>query len=61
LAQIKFQFVKLSGGSFIIDYYPVKMLPGDFVLVISTIVFISLLAAWLPARKASKQEFSLKS
>lgn len=61
LIQIKFKPVKLSGGSFIIDYYPVKMLPGDFVLVTGTIVLISLLAAWLPARKAARQTFSLKS
>jgi lipoprotein-releasing system permease protein len=61
LLQIKFHLVKLSGGSFIIDYYPVKMLPGDFVLVSATIFFISLIAAWLPSRKASSQNFSLKS
>jgi lipoprotein-releasing system permease protein len=59
--QIKYKLLKLSGGSFIIDYYPVKMVPGDFLLVIITIVVISVLAAWIPAFKASKQEFSLKS
>jgi lipoprotein-releasing system permease protein len=59
--QIKYKLVKLAGGSFIIDYYPVKMVPTDFLLVISTVMFISLLAAWLPSKKASKQEFSLKS
>jgi lipoprotein-releasing system permease protein len=61
LLQIKYKLVKLAGGSFIIDYYPVKMVPMDFVLVISTVVFISLLAAWIPSKKASKQHFSLKS
>jgi len=59
--QLKFKLVKLAGGSFIIDYYPVKMLPGDFVLVTATVLLISVLAAWLPSRKASKQDFSLKS
>jgi lipoprotein-releasing system permease protein len=61
LLQLKFKLLKLSGGSFIIDYYPVKMLPGDFLLVITTIMVISLIAAWIPAFKASKQNFSLKS
>lgn len=61
LLQINFHFLKLQGGSFIIDYYPVKMLPFDFILVITTIVIIALLAAWIPARKASRQVFSLKS
>lgn len=61
MLQIKFKLVKLSGGSFIIDYYPVKMVLNDFLLVITTVVFISLLAAWLPSRKATLQQFSLKS
>jgi len=61
LLQIKYKLLKLSGGSFIIDYYPVKMVPTDFMLVIGTILFISLLAAWIPSKKASRQQFSLKS
>ena len=61
LAQIKFKLVKLSGGSFIIDYYPVKMVLTDFILVIVTIVVIALLAAWIPAKKAANQAFSLKA
>jgi lipoprotein-releasing system permease protein len=61
LLQVKYKLLKLSGGSFIIDYYPVKMVATDFFLVIATVMFISLLAAWIPSRKASKQDFSLKS
>jgi lipoprotein-releasing system permease protein len=61
LLQIKYRMVKLTGGSFIIDYYPVKLIPTDFVLVIITIVTIAVLAAWIPSRKASRQLFSLKS
>lgn len=59
--QIKYKLLKLSGSSFIIDYYPVKIVPTDFILVIGTIVFISVLAAWIPSKKASMQQFSLKS
>jgi lipoprotein-releasing system permease protein len=59
--QIKFKIVKLAGGSFIIDYYPVEMVPTDFLLVVSTVFIIALLAAWIPARKASLQLFTLKS
>jgi lipoprotein-releasing system permease protein len=61
LLQIKYKLVKLSGGSFIIDYYPVKMILTDFLLVIATILLISLLAAWIPSRKASMEHFSLRS
>lgn len=61
LLQIKYKLLKLSGGSFIIDYYPVKMVLTDFILVIGTIIFISVLAAWIPSKKASLQQYSLKS
>ncbi|HEX8332505.1 MAG TPA: FtsX-like permease family protein [Segetibacter sp.] len=61
LIQIKFKLVKLAGGSFIIDYYPVQMVPTDFILVVTTVFIIALLAAWIPARKASLQLFTLKS
>jgi lipoprotein-releasing system permease protein len=59
--QIKFKIVKLAGGSFIIDYYPVQMVVTDFVLVAATVFIIALLGAWIPARKASMQLFTLKS
>lgn len=61
LAQLKFKIVKLQGGTFLIDYYPVKMLASDFLLVIATIIVVALMAAWLPSRKAAQQFFSLKS
>lgn len=59
--QIKFKLIKLGGDTFIIDYYPVKMSAADFFLVIITILFIAVMAAWIPSRKASAQLFSLKS
>ena len=61
LIQTKFHLIKLSGGSFLVDYYPVKMVGSDFVLVLMTLTLIAFLAAWIPARKASLQHFSLKS
>lgn len=60
-AQVKFKLIALQGNSFLIDYYPVKMIWEDFLLVGITIVVIALLASWLPSRKASVQNFSLKS
>ena len=59
--QIKYKLIPLEGGSFLIDYYPVKLVPGDFVLVLSTITIVALLASWLPARKAARQPIELKS
>lgn len=60
-AQVQFKLIALKGNSFLIDYYPVKMIWEDFLLVGITIVVIALLASWLPSRKASVQNFSLKS
>jgi lipoprotein-releasing system permease protein len=59
--QLKYKLIPLQGGSFLIDYYPVKLVFGDFLLVLSTIVIVALLASWLPARKAAAQPISLKS
>lgn len=59
--QINYHLIPLEGGSFLINYYPVKLQWPDFVLVAATVLFIALLASWIPARKAARQEFSLRS
>ena len=60
-SQQKFKILELGGGSFVVDYYPVKMDWLDFVMVISTIFIVAIAASFLPARKASRATFSLKS
>lgn len=60
LLQIKFQIIKLAGGSFLIDYFPVKLIATDFVLVAVTATAIAFIASWFPARKASRQDFALR-
>ncbi len=53
--QQQFGFIKLGNAdAFLINAYPVKMIPTDYVLVLVTVVFIAALASWIPARKASK-------
>jgi lipoprotein-releasing system permease protein len=59
--QLKFKLIHLQGGSFLIDYYPVKMVPADFLLVFTTILIVALLASWLPARKAAAQPIELRT
>ncbi|HMI05867.1 MAG TPA: FtsX-like permease family protein, partial [Pedobacter sp.] len=61
LLQIKYKLIPLQGDSFLIDYYPVKLVPTDFLLVLSTILVVALLASWIPARKAAAQPIELKS
>lgn len=60
LLQIRFKLIKIEGGSFLIDYFPVKLILTDFFLVAATAITIAFLAAWFPARKASKQAFELR-
>lgn len=60
-AQLQFKLIPLQRGSFIIDYFPIKMQLTDFLLVGVTVFFIAFIASWVPARKASLQEFSLRS
>ena len=60
LAQINFHLVKLGGSTFLIDYFPVQLRFADFVLVLFTVLIITLIASWLPARKAAQNNVSLK-
>jgi lipoprotein-releasing system permease protein len=59
--QVNFKLIPLQGGTFLIDYFPVKLSLADFLLVGVTVLVIAVLAAWLPARKAARQELSLRS
>jgi lipoprotein-releasing system permease protein len=59
-AQIKLKLIKLQGGSFLIDYFPVKLQVTDLLLVLFTVTFITFLASWFPARKAANQLIELR-
>lgn len=58
--QKKYHFIPLQGSTFMIDYFPVKMVLTDFILVGCTVFVIALLASWLPARKAALQQLNLR-
>jgi lipoprotein-releasing system permease protein len=60
-AQVEFKLIAIQGGTFLIDYYPVKMIPNDFFLIIITVILVALIAAWFPSRKAALQPIELKS
>lgn len=61
LLQMKYHLVPLGGGSFLINYYPVKFRWTDFVLVAGTVFVLAFIASWLPSRKAVSGEFSLRT
>lgn len=57
--QQTYGLVKLSGGdSFLISAYPLEMRVADFIVVFLTVFGLSLLAAWLPARRATHIQIS---
>lgn len=59
--QINFHLIPLEGGTFLINYFPIKLRLSDYLLVGATVFVISLLASWLPSAKAARHQFSLRS
>lgn len=60
-AQVQFKLIAIQGGTFLIDYYPVKLATADFLLVIVTVLLVAFLASWFPSRKAALQPIELRS
>lgn len=60
LLQLKFHLIKLQGGSFLINYFPVKMIATDFLMVAASAMLISFLASWFPSYKAAGEKIALK-
>ena len=61
LIQLKYKLIKLQGNSFLIDYFPVKLVITDILIVAASALVIAFLAAWFPAKKAAQQLFELKT
>jgi lipoprotein-releasing system permease protein len=61
MAQTKFHLIPLQGNTFMVDYFPVKMVYSDFLLVSFTVLVTAVIASWIPARKAALQQFILRS
>jgi lipoprotein-releasing system permease protein len=47
-------------GSFVIDYYPVKMMISDVCAVLATVAAIALFAGAYPSMKAAKKNYALR-
>jgi len=58
--QVKWHIISLKGGTFLVNYFPVKIVATDILLVAVTALFIAFVAAWFPAYKASGQVIELK-
>ncbi|MCC6516040.1 MAG: ABC transporter permease [Chitinophagales bacterium] len=46
--------IPMPGTSFLVNYYPVKMMASDFLIVGAVVFCISCIAAYLPAKKAAR-------
>jgi lipoprotein-releasing system permease protein len=51
--QYNYHFIKLGGGSFVIDYYPIQPMLIDYVSIMTLVIVIAILAGWIPSRKAA--------
>jgi lipoprotein-releasing system permease protein len=60
LLQQKYHLIPLQGSTFMINYFPVKMNASDYVLVTVTVMVIAVIASWIPARKASNEQFLIR-
>lgn len=59
--QTQFKLVPLEGSTFLIDYYPIKLLASDILSVVLIVFTIGTLASWMPSFRASKQSIALRS
>ena len=60
-AQVKYKIIPIQGGTFLIDYYPVRLVATDFLLVLFTVSLVAFFASWFPSRKAAMQPIELRS
>lgn len=58
--QTQYKLVKLAGGTFLIDYFPVEIKISDLLVVAVSSIFIAFVAAYIPAAKAAKRPIELK-
>jgi lipoprotein-releasing system permease protein len=50
--QNTFKLIRLAGDVYQIDHLPMKLSPGDFILIVGSTLVISLIATIIPARRA---------
>ena len=58
--QVQWHVIPLKGGTFLVNYFLVKIVATDILLVAVTALIITFVAAWFPAYKASGQGIELK-
>ncbi|MHB1177613.1 MAG: FtsX-like permease family protein [Daejeonella sp.] len=59
LLQQHFGFISLAGPSMMIDSYPIGIKGNDFILVLATVLFVSLIASFISSRLSVKNSRNL--
>ena len=55
LLQEKFGFITLGDGSYIVEAYPVKLVLGDILIILMTVLFIGYVASYFPVKYLVKK------
>ena len=55
--QLQFKFIPFNEG-FLVDAYPVKIIPTDIVYTFITVMLIGFFAAWYPVKVFTKRYFA---
>lgn len=54
-AQLKWGFLQMGEGSFVVNQYPVLIQMQDVALVLMTVLLIGALASWIPAKQLGRK------
>ena len=54
-AQLRWGFLQMGEGSFVVNQYPVLIQMQDVALVLMTVLLIGALASWIPAKQLGKK------
>jgi len=60
ILQQQFGFIALAGVNMMIDSYPIGIKASDFILVLATVLFVSLIASFISSRLSVKTSRNLR-
>ena len=57
LAQQYFGFISMGGtsGDFVVESYPVEIVPGDVAIIFATVIIVGFVTVWLPVKALTKK------
>lgn len=56
LAQQHFGFISMgTSGDFVVESYPVEIIPGDVAIIFATVIVVGFITVWLPVKALTKR------